>query len=492
VIGAVPIEVRVTDWVAVVFSVTLPNERLGELTLSAGTTAFNCTANLWVALPAFAVIVADWAVLTDDMVAVNAALLVLAGTTTDAGTLTALLLLERLTLNPLPDAAALSVTVQESVPEPVIDAVPHDRAVKDAGAAVPLPVRLTAVFGLAVELLEKISCPATDPAAVGANWTARLVLWPGLSVVGKLAPDAEKPAPLAVTELIVTGAVPVEVRVTDWVAAVFTVTLPNERAGELTPKAADGAFSSREKLMVTVPALADRATAWVEVTAPTVAEKLPELEPEGIVNEAGTEAAALLLWRLRLNPPVGAALVSVTVHTSVPAPVIAELWHESALRAAVGVPLAALIPLPCNFTQTGTIAGVLAMTLSWPAESVSELGLYWTFTLSVLPAAMVTGRFPWPLMENESLVRLNWETWTGKEPGFEIATTWSAEAPMFTSPNSTVAGVAANEDTAPFTATPPHPDRASETATASNSAKYEKLRAKWLWLDLLESPDRSE
>jgi hypothetical protein len=101
------------------------------------------------------------------MLAVNAALDALAGTTTDAGTLTALLSLERLTLNPLPDAAELNVTVQASVPEPVIDALPHDRAAKEAGAAVPLPVRLTAV--LVEELLAIVSCPVTDPAAVGAN-----------------------------------------------------------------------------------------------------------------------------------------------------------------------------------------------------------------------------------------------------------------------------------------------------------------------------------
>jgi hypothetical protein len=103
------------------------------------------------------------------MVALNAALVALAGTTTDAGTLTAVLLLERLTLNPLPDAAELNVTVQASVPEPVIDALPHDRAVKEAGAAVPVPVRLTALLGLAEELLEMVSCPVTDPATAGAN-----------------------------------------------------------------------------------------------------------------------------------------------------------------------------------------------------------------------------------------------------------------------------------------------------------------------------------
>ena len=43
-----------------------------------------------------------------------------------------------------------------------------------------------------------------------------------------------KPVPLSVAELIVTGAVPVELNVTGSVEAVFTVTLPNARLAALT------------------------------------------------------------------------------------------------------------------------------------------------------------------------------------------------------------------------------------------------------------------
>ena len=66
--------------------------------------------------------------------------------------------------------------------------------------------------------------------------------------------------PDTVAELIVTATVPVDVRVTDFVAAVFSVTLPNERLPELTLKAAAAAFNCKAKLLVTVPALADIAT----------------------------------------------------------------------------------------------------------------------------------------------------------------------------------------------------------------------------------------
>ena len=44
-----------------------------------------------------------------------------------------------------------------------------------------------------------------------------------------MAPDTVNPAPLSAAELMVTGAVPVEVNVTGCVDAVFTVTSPNVR-----------------------------------------------------------------------------------------------------------------------------------------------------------------------------------------------------------------------------------------------------------------------
>ena len=48
-------------------------------------------------------------------------------------------------------------------------------------------------------------------------------------MTGKVAADIVKPVPLNAAELMVTGAVPVEVNVTGSVDAVFTVTLPNVR-----------------------------------------------------------------------------------------------------------------------------------------------------------------------------------------------------------------------------------------------------------------------
>ena len=45
-------------------------------------------------------------------------------------------------------------------------------------------------------------------------------------MVGKLPPTIVNPAPVITAEFTVTGDVPVEVNVNDFVVAVFTVTLP--------------------------------------------------------------------------------------------------------------------------------------------------------------------------------------------------------------------------------------------------------------------------
>ena len=151
--GAVPVEVSVTGSVEAVFTVTLPNVKLAGLTVNVGTAAFSCSVKLLETLPALAVSVTACAVVTDDTVAVNPALLALAGTTTVAGTVTAALLLVRPTLKPPLPVAAVSVTVQLSLPDPVMDALLQDSALKAAAAAVPVPARLITAVPLVEELL---------------------------------------------------------------------------------------------------------------------------------------------------------------------------------------------------------------------------------------------------------------------------------------------------------------------------------------------------
>ena len=116
-------------------------------------------------MPVLAVRVADCAVVTEDMFAANAALLAPSGTVIAAGTVTEVLLLAKFTVNP-PLAAALRVTVQASVPAPVIDPFVQLRPLR---TGTPVPLRLIVDAVPVDELLVRVNWPAVTPAPVGLN-----------------------------------------------------------------------------------------------------------------------------------------------------------------------------------------------------------------------------------------------------------------------------------------------------------------------------------
>jgi len=131
-----------------------------------GTAAFRLKAKISEMLPSLAVRVAVCVVPTAETVAVKPALVALAGTVTVAGTVTAALLLDKFTLRPALGAAAFSVTVQASVPVPVMDALLQD---SDFSSPIPVPVRLP-VSGLLGALVVTVSEPAAiAPRAVGVR-----------------------------------------------------------------------------------------------------------------------------------------------------------------------------------------------------------------------------------------------------------------------------------------------------------------------------------
>jgi hypothetical protein len=164
--AAVPVDDKVSVLVAEEFTFTLPKARLEALSASWICAAPNCRENVLVTLPARAVRVTACATFTAVTVAGKLALTAPAGTVTDVGTETALLLLARLTANPPLAAAAFIVTVQVSVPAPVIDPLAH---VNPVSTGTPVPLRPTDAVVPVEELLFKVSAPETAPAAVGAN-----------------------------------------------------------------------------------------------------------------------------------------------------------------------------------------------------------------------------------------------------------------------------------------------------------------------------------
>jgi len=156
-----------------VFTFTLPKDKLDELTLSVGTPALSVRAKVFDTLPALAVRVAVCAVLTEETVAVKVAVVDPAATVTEAGTLTFESLLARLTANPPVAAAAFSVTVQLSVPAPVIEPLVQ---LSPLSTGTPVPLRLTAVEVPPEELLVRVSEPEMAPAVVGSNCTVSVAV----------------------------------------------------------------------------------------------------------------------------------------------------------------------------------------------------------------------------------------------------------------------------------------------------------------------------
>jgi hypothetical protein len=176
----------------------------------------------------------------------------------------------------------------------------------------------------------------------GAKSTVSVAAWPGFKVIGKLAPDSEKPVPAGVAELMVTGAVPVDSSVTDCIAAVFSCTLPKTTLVGLILSVGTAAFNCRAKLFDTLPELAVRVADCAVPTDVTVAVKATLVAFAGTMTVAGTVTAALLLDRFTLSPLLAAAEVSVTVQASVPDPIMEPLLQEMPLNVAgtaVPVPL---------------------------------------------------------------------------------------------------------------------------------------------------------
>lgn len=74
--------------------------------------------------------------------------------------------------------------------------------------------------------------------------------------MGKLAPRTENPVPEIAAEVMVNGALPLELTVTDFVTAVPTAILPKGIEVELRVTAGVAAFSCNERVLDVVPELA--------------------------------------------------------------------------------------------------------------------------------------------------------------------------------------------------------------------------------------------
>jgi hypothetical protein len=150
--------------------------------------------------------------------------------------------------------------------------------------------------------------------------------------------------------LTTTGALPTEVKVSGRVVGVLRTADPKATLAELICSVGTYAFSWSEAFIVVPPSLAVTATVCEVKTDETVAVNCALVPFIGIDAELGTMTAGLFVERVTSAPPLGADELSVTVQTSVPAPVNEEVAQEIALNATVEdacpVPLKAMTAVP--------------------------------------------------------------------------------------------------------------------------------------------------
>jgi hypothetical protein len=246
--GDVPVEVRVRDCVVAVFTVTLPKLNVAALIVSWGLGAA-VLVPLSVTTAVLPVeellLIVSWPLAAPVVVGLNCTCSV-----SDCVGLRVAGKLPPTIVNPVPlitaeftvtgdvpvevrvndcDVAVFTVTLPKLRPAVLTDRI-------GVGAAVPVPLSETAAVLPFVELLLIVSWPAAAPVLVGLNCTCKVTVCDGFSVIGKAPPTTAKPEPAIVAEFTVTGAVPVDCRVTGNIVGEFTVTLPKFRLAVLTVK----------------------------------------------------------------------------------------------------------------------------------------------------------------------------------------------------------------------------------------------------------------
>jgi hypothetical protein len=164
--AADPVDVSMIDCATGVFTTTEPNPIAVAFRLIAATAGFSCNEIAFEELPVLDVTVAVCAVLTHAAFAIKVAVLVVAGTVIEVGTVTALLLLARFTTKPPVGADPDKLTVQASVVDPVIEVLLQVIPLIVGVTVVPFPLMLTVTAGA---LLAMVNCPLTAPAEIGLN-----------------------------------------------------------------------------------------------------------------------------------------------------------------------------------------------------------------------------------------------------------------------------------------------------------------------------------
>jgi hypothetical protein len=184
--------------------------------------------------------------------------------------------------------------------------------------------------------------------------------------------------------LTVTATVPVDDSAIVCMVDEPTATLPKFKLVELTVSVGTAAFNCSAKVWAALPALAEIVTACALLTEETVAEKAALIAPAATVTEAGTITELLLLARLTVNPPLGAAVFSETVQASVPAPVIEAFVQVSPVRTGT--------PVPLRLMAAALLVDELLAKVSIPLAAPAAVGSNCTVSVAVWFMFSVSGK----------------------------------------------------------------------------------------------------
>jgi hypothetical protein len=102
------------------------------------------------------------------------------------------------------------------------------------------------------------------------------------------------------------------------------------------------------------------------LTEETAAEKAALVAPAATVTVAGTVTELLLLARLTVKPPLGAAAFRETVQASVPAPVMEAFVQESTVSTGT--------PVPLRLTAADPLVEELLTMVSVPLAAPAAVG----------------------------------------------------------------------------------------------------------------------
>lgn len=151
----------------------MPNAKLDVLTPNVITDAPSSRPAVLATPPALAVSDAVCATLTGETAALKVALAVPGAIVREVGTVTALLLLVKVTASPPLSAAALSVTAQLSLAAPVIEVLVQVSALN---RGTPLPSSPILFRDPSAEVVVRSSSPVAEPVTVGSNCRVTVAL----------------------------------------------------------------------------------------------------------------------------------------------------------------------------------------------------------------------------------------------------------------------------------------------------------------------------